>query len=121
MLSLIFQTALEVKVKVNELAETLDLKTLTSSSDVEINGVLLTDIVSDVVTHAQPGNLVVTAQIHSTFVSAAKLADACAIVFTLGREPTPDVLRLAEKAGISLFCSKMNSFELAGKLKTLGF
>jgi len=108
-------------VKVNELAEKLDLKTLSSASNVEINGVLMTDIVSDVVTHAKPGNLVITAQIHSTFVSAAKLADACAIIFTLGREPTPDVIRLAEKAGISLFSSNMNSFDIAGKLKNLGF
>lgn len=108
-------------MKVNELAEKLDLKTLSSASNVEINGVLMTDIVSDVVTHAKPGNLVITAQIHSTFVSAAKLADACAIIFTLGREPTPDVIRLAEKAGISLFSSNMNSFDIAGKLKNLGF
>jgi len=108
-------------MKVNELAKKLDLKTLNTPSDAEINGVLLTDIVSDVVTHARPGNLVVTGQIHSTFVSAAKLADACAIIFTLGREPVPDVIRLAEKAGISLFSTSMNSFDLAINLKNLGF
>jgi len=107
-------------MKVNELTSKMDLINLNTPSPVEISGVVVTDIVSDVVTHAKQGTVVVTAQAHSTIVSAAKLVDAAAIIFTLGREPAPEVVKLADKAGISLFTTDNGAYQIAIKLHDLG-
>jgi uncharacterized UPF0146 family protein len=76
--------------------------------------------VSDVVNHAKEGTVIVTAQAHSTLVSAAKLVDAAAIIFTLGREPSPEVVKLADKAGITLFTTPLGGYEIAIGLNKLG-
>lgn len=107
-------------MKIEELPSKIDLKILNSMTDVEITGVIVTDIVSDVVTNAKKGNLLITAQVHNTLISAAKLVDAAAIIFTIGREPQPDVVNLADKAGITLFSSAYNAYELAIKINKLG-
>jgi hypothetical protein len=107
-------------LKIHELAQSLGLKALNSITEKEISGVLIADIVSDVVMHARPGVLVITAQPHTTLVAAAKLGNVSAIVYTRGREPLDDTKLLAENAGITLLRTDLSAYELAGKLIELG-
>jgi len=107
-------------MQVSDLVSKLEIKSLNRITETEIKDVLVADIVSDVVTHAKVGTIIVTAQAHSTLVSAAKLVDAAAIIFTLGREPSPEVIKLADKAGITLFTSPLGGYEIAVRLNKLG-
>ena len=83
-----------------QLAETLELKALTKIFDKPITGVYISDMVSDVIANAKPGNVLITLQAHNNVIAAANLVDISAIVLTRGRLPADDVVRLAEKAEI---------------------
>ena len=107
-------------MKIHELAKTLGLEALNSITESEINGVLITDIVSDVVMHAKPGVLVITAQPHTTLIAAAKLSNVSAIIYTRGREPLDDAKLLAENAQITLLRTDLSAYEMAGRLIELG-
>lgn len=107
-------------MRVTDLTRALGLEALNSVTEDEIDDVLIADIVSDVVTHGRPGTLVITAQPHSTLVAAAKLGNVSAIIYTLGRKPGGDSMKLAQAAGITLLRTDLGAYEIAGKLMELG-
>jgi len=107
-------------MKLSELAGKLDLKGVTAVFDKEITGVYMSDMVSDVIANAQAGNLLVTLQVHSNVIAAANLVDLAGIVVTQGKRPPEDVVRMAEKAKISLFTTDLNRWQVATKLYEAG-
>ena len=107
-------------MKLMELAEKLELKNVTSFYDKDISGVYISDMVSDVIANAKPGNLLVTVQIHNNVIAAANLVDICAIVVTQGKLPTDDVIKMAEKAEITVFSTDLNRWQVATKLYEAG-
>ena len=107
-------------MKIKELAQTLNLNALNDITENEIKGVIITDIVSDVVTYAKEGDLLITAQPHASMLSAAKLGNIAAIVYTLDRKPLAKALELAGKAQIPLLNTDKSAYELSGELVSLG-
>ena len=107
-------------MKLQEIAEKLDLKRATKAFDREVSGVYISDMVSDVIANAKAGNLLVTVQIHNNVIAAANLVDVAGIVITRGRKPTDDMLALAEKAEIPIFATEMNAWQVAGMLYEAG-
>ena len=107
-------------MKLQELAEKLELKSVTRTPDREVSGVYISDMVSDVIANAKPGNLLVTVQIHNNVIAAANLVDVSAIVVTRGRRPADDTLQLAEKAGIAVLFTDLNSWQIASHLYEAG-
>jgi predicted transcriptional regulator len=107
-------------MKLSELAGKLDLKGVTEVFDKEITGVYMSDMVSDVIANAQAGNLLVTLQVHSNVIAAANLVDLAGIVVTQGKRPPEDVVRMADKAKISLFTTDLNRWQVATKLYEAG-
>ena len=107
-------------MKLSELAGKLDLKGVTEVFDKEITGVYISDMVSDVIANAKAGNLLVTVQIHSNVIAAANLVDLAGIVVTQGKRPPDDVVKMAEKAKISLFTTDLNRWQVATKLYEAG-
>ncbi|MDM7916217.1 MAG: DRTGG domain-containing protein [Candidatus Eisenbacteria bacterium] len=103
-----------------ELAEKLELKTITKEFEHDISGVYISDMVSDVIANAKAGNLLVTVQIHSNVIAAANLVDLCGIVVTQGKMPADDVVRMAEKAEIPIFATGLNRWQVATKLYEAG-
>ena len=82
-------------MKLQELAQKLELKLVTAAFDKEVGGVYISDMVSDVIASAKAGDLLVTVQIHSNVVAAANLLDLCGILVTQGKLPTDDVVKIA--------------------------
>ena len=107
-------------MKVQELADRLELKAATRIFDRDVTGVYISDMVSDVIANAKAGDLLVTAQAHSNVIAAANLIDTCAIVITQGKALGEDVVRMAEKAEISLFTTALNRWQMATKLYEAG-
>jgi predicted transcriptional regulator len=107
-------------MKLSELAEKLELKSVTALFDKEISGVYISDMVSDVIANAKPGNLLVTVQIHNNVVAAANLVDISGIVVTQGKLPADDVVKMAEKAEIPIFTTDLNRWQVATKLYEAG-
>ncbi len=106
-------------MKVSELVTKAGLKAFNASADKEIQGVYISDMVSDIIGIGE-GNLLVTLQTHKNLIAAANLVDVAAIVFTRGKAPADDVIALANKAGIGLLGFEGDTWTLAKKLYELG-
>jgi predicted transcriptional regulator len=106
-------------MKVSELAHTAGLKAFNATPDKEIQGVYISDMVSDII-GIRAGNLLVTLQTHKNLIATANLVDVAAIVFTRGKTPADDVVALANTAGIGLLGFEGDTWTLAKKLVDLG-
>ena len=107
-------------MKVSELAEKTGLSALNEYKDKEIEGVYISDMVSDIITGAKANGLLVTLQTHKSLIAAANLVDVAAVVFARGKRPSNDVIELAQKAGIGLFVTDLDTWSFAMKLNELG-
>jgi len=105
---------------IQEVADKLQLKPLTKVPEKTVTGVYISDMVSDVIANAKAGNVLVTVQVHNNVVAAANLVDVAAIVVTRGRKPADDTIQLAEKAGIPVFFTELNSWQVASHLYEAG-
>ena len=107
-------------MKVSELAEKTGLNSLNEYKDREVEGVYISDMVSDIITGAKANGVLVTLQTHKSLIAAANLVDVAAVVFVRGKKPTQDVIELAEKAGIGLFVTDVDTWSFAMKLREIG-
>jgi len=107
-------------MRLQELGEKLELKSVTKVSDRDVTGVYISDMVSDVIANAKAGDLLVTVQIHNNVIAAANLVDICGIVVTQDKLPTEDVVRMAEKANITIFSTGLNRWQMATRLYEAG-
>jgi predicted transcriptional regulator len=108
-------------MKVSELAEKTDLNSLNKcEADKQIEGVYISDMVSDIITGAMANGLLVTLQTHKSLIAAANLVDVAAVVFVRGKKPAADVVELANKAGIGLFVTGADTWSFAKKLIEIG-
>ncbi len=107
-------------MKVQELADRLDLKPATRLFERDVTGVYISDMVSDVIANAKAGDLLLTAQVHANVIAAANLVDICGIVITQGKTLSEDVVKMAEKAEIPVFTTALSRWQVATKLYEAG-
>ncbi|HDS31158.1 MAG TPA: serine kinase [Firmicutes bacterium] len=107
-------------MKVSELTKKANLNLINELYDREIEGVYISDMVSDIVAGAKANSLLITIQTHKNLLATANLVDVAAIVYVRGKKPMEDVIELADRAKISLFVSDLDSWALAVKLNGLG-
>ena len=107
-------------MKVSELAKMTGLQAFNACEDREIEGVYISDMVSDIITAAKANGVLVTLQTHKSLIAAANLVDVAMIVFVRGKKPAEDVVELATKASIGLFGTDSDTWTFARKLTELG-
>ena len=107
-------------MKLQELAEKLELKNQTKVFDKDISGVYISDMVSDVIANAKAGNVLVTVQIHNNVIAAANLVDISGVIVTQGKVPTDEVIKMAEKAEIPIYTTDMNRWQVATRMYEAG-
>jgi len=107
-------------VTVKELADKLSLKAVNDIHDKEIHGVFISDMLSDVMAGAQAGNVWVTVQTHKNTVAAANLVDISAIIIARGKAVPEDTVQMAERVGLTVFTTDLDSFQIAVKLYEAG-
>ena len=105
---------------VAELKEKVGLKALNELHDRELDGVFISDMVSDAMAWAKAANLWVTTQTHKNVIAAANLVDVSAVIFPRGKTTTQEVIDLADKVEISLFSTELDTYSLAIKLNEAG-
>ncbi len=85
----------------------------------EVTGGYTSDLLSDVMGHANVGDIWVTLQTHKNVAAIASLKEVAAVVFVKGYEPDADTLAQAEEEGIPLLGTNEEAFEITGKLYDL--
>ena len=103
-------------------AEALGLAVQTGQGLLErtITGGYAGDLLSDVLAHAQPGDLWVTLQTHANIVAVASAKELGGIVIVNGRTPEEATLRRAEVEGIPILGSPLSTYDVVCQLCELG-
>lgn len=103
-----------------DLIDKIELKQLSKFEHRSVDGVFVSDMISDVMAGAKSGNLWLTVQTHKSIVPAANLVDVSAVVITSGKQVPQETIDLASKYGIAILSTPLNTFQLASKLNKLG-
>jgi predicted transcriptional regulator len=108
-------------MKVKDIITILDLKVFGGSQglDREITGGYTSDLLSDVMGHADTGKIWITLQTHKNVIAIASLKDLAAVIIIKGLEPDADMLAQAEEEGIPVLGTEDQAFETNGRLFNL--
>ena len=98
----------------------LDVKACSGHLDREVTGGYVSDLLSDVLAHAEDGNIWITLHIHQNIVAVASHKDLAAVILVQNRQPEKDAIAKAEAENIPLLVSSFSAFELAGRLYKAG-
>lgn len=108
-------------MQVNDIIAALNLKLFGGSKGLnnEISGGYTSDLLSDVMGHADCGKIWITLQTHKNVIAIASLKELAAVILIKGFEPDVDTLAQAEEEGIPVLGTDNQSFEITGKLYNL--
>lgn len=108
-------------MKVNEVAEKLDLHVFSGKEglDNEVTGGYASDLLSDVMGHADAGKIWITIQTHKNIMAIASLKDLPAIIVVAGEKPGDDTIEQSNAEGIPILGTTLRSFEISAKLYNL--
>jgi len=111
-------------MKLDRIAEKLSLRNITpelgEKGNAEIVSGHASDLLSDVLAHAPSGGVLVTIQAHMNVIAVSLHAGLSAVIFSSGRVPEEDVRRKAVEEGIPLYVSEEPTFDVVGRLYSLG-
>ena len=108
-------------MQVKEIVDILNLKIFGGSQglDREITGGYTSDLLSDVMGHADSGKVWITLQTHKNVIAIASLKELAAVILIKGNTPDADMLAQAEDEGIPVLGTDEEAFETTGKLYNL--
>lgn len=84
----------------------------------EIRGGYSSDLLSDVMSKAKDGYVLVTIQAHKNTVAVASMLGLAAVILCNDRPVPPDMVEAARDEGIPLFSTPQTQFEVSGRLWT---
>lgn len=98
----------------------LDVRTGADHLEVEVTHGYASDMLSDVMGHAEEGALWITMQTHQNIVAVAVMKSLAGIILVKGRKPDEETVRKAESEGVPILTSSLGAFGIVGKLHELG-
>jgi predicted transcriptional regulator len=103
---------------VRELKEKLNLKLFSGETglDTTLDGGYVSDLLSDVMGHAEMGNVWVTLQTHKNIMAIASLKELAAIILVKGFVPDEDCIQKSNEEGIPILGTNEQTFDITGKL-----
>ncbi len=81
-----------------------------------VAGACTSDLLSDVLAHARPGDVLITIQAHRNTVAVASIAGVRAILLARGRAAPPDMVEAAVAERIAILRSSAGQYELSWRL-----
>jgi hypothetical protein len=108
-------------MKVIDLINLLELTVYSGSGNLDrlVAGGYVSDLLSDVIGNATENQVWITLQTHPNIVAVASLKDLAAIILVRGLEPDPETIRHSEEEKIPVVGTKLNAFEITGRLYNL--
>lgn len=105
-------------MKVKELVDQLGLKVASGHSGLEneITGGYTSDLLSDVIGHADQGNIWITLQTHKNVMAVASLKDLSAVLLVNNQEPEADMIAQSNEENIPVLISEEPAFSINGKV-----
>ena len=105
-----------------EIVETLQAKVLLNNrgDEVVVERARASDLMSDVLTRAKPGALLLTGLTTLQSIYTAEMADVDVICYVRGKRPQKDTLKLAEQKNLILLSTDLPMYESCGRLYRQG-
>ena len=109
-------------MKLQEIAELLQARVLSSEHmlETEVQTAFCCDMMSDVLAFATNQSVLLTGLLNPQVVRTAMMMDMHCIVFINGKEPTPEIVSLADANDIVVMVSDESMFRAAGRLFDTG-
>ena len=105
-----------------EIADLLRARILSSEDmlETEVQNAFCCDMMSDVLAFATNQSVLITGLLNPQVVRTAMMLDMHCIVFINGKEPTPEIVSLADANDIVIMVSDESMFRAAGRLFDTG-
>ncbi len=78
------------------------------------------DMMSDVLAYVKNQAVLLTGLVNSQVIRTAEMMDMICIVFVRSKQPTPEMIKLAEESGIVVMTTPLRMYEACGKLYSNG-
>ncbi|MDR2911205.1 MAG: serine kinase [Bacteroidales bacterium] len=103
---------------VRELVQNLNFRVFCGEANMEkeISGGYTSDLLSDVMGHAEAGNVWITLQTHKNVAAIASLKDLAAIILVKDFMPDDDMLAKAQEDDIPVLGTGEQTFDVSGKV-----
>ncbi|MDX9848160.1 MAG: DRTGG domain-containing protein [Tenuifilaceae bacterium] len=108
-------------MQVIDLVKSLNLEVYSGNEGLsrEVNGGYVSDLLSDVMGHADADNVWITLQNHKNVMAISSLKELAAIILVKGIKPEPDTAEQSNQEQIPILGTQLNTFEIAGQLYKL--
>jgi predicted transcriptional regulator len=108
-------------MNVKQLVEKLNFEVVAGAEGLqnEVIGGYSSDLLSDVMGHAEAGCIWITLQTHKNVMAIASLKELAAVVLVKGFQPEPDMLQQANIEGIPVLVTTKSTFEINGLIFNL--
>ncbi|GHV72360.1 hypothetical protein FACS1894201_01080 [Bacteroidia bacterium] len=108
-------------ITVSDIKDQLGLTLFSGSEGLSrtIDGGYVSDLLSDVMGHAEMGNAWVTLQTHKNIMAIASLKELACIILVKGFVPEEDTLKQSNAEGIPILGTTEQTFDVSGKLYQL--
>ncbi|MCK8060582.1 MULTISPECIES: DRTGG domain-containing protein [unclassified Fusibacter] len=105
-----------------EIAELLECEVLTGkeSLDRDYEYAFGSDLMSDVLAYVEDDTILITGLVNHQVIRTAEMLDLKAIIFIRGKEPTADVVALANDHEMTLLATKYTMYTASGILYSKG-
>ncbi len=109
-------------MKLRDIVQNLELKVISGNDllDRDITGGYVSDMLSDVIAHAEEGHIWVTLQTHLNVIPVASMKAISGIIIVNDRQPDEETLKKAKEEQIPILGTEMKAFHVVGKLYQLG-
>jgi predicted transcriptional regulator len=109
-------------LKLREVKEMLDADVIVGDEklDIEVTTAFGADLMSDVLSFAKAGCLLLTGLTNTQVVRIANVLDMAAIILVRGKKPPAETISMAKSLQIPILTTKYILFETAGRLYAKG-
>ncbi len=107
----------------DEIIQKLDLKVLSEPVDfsaISVSSGYCSDLLSCVMTGAEPNGLWITLMAHGNIVAVAALLDLAAIIVTENAQPDTETIEKAKEKGVVILSTEASNYQTIGQLWELG-
>ncbi len=105
-------------MKVSDIVEKLNLKVFSGEEGLnrQVEGGYVSDLLSDVMGHAEAGSVWITLQTHKNVMAIASLKELSAVILVKGFKPDNDTVAQSKEEDIPVLGTDLQTFEIAGEL-----
>ena len=107
-------------MKIREIVQLLDAEVLCCKDDldIEVKDACGSDMMSDVLAFVKDQPVLLTGLVNPQVIRTAMMVDMHCIIFVRGKNPSPEMVELAEEHNIVLLTTELRMYEACGKLYT---